>query len=395
MFELSQKQARKLVLNSQRIHRPVDFGRGVNGVAAALEHLSYVQIDTISVVERAHHHTLWNRVNGYRSAHLEQAVADKRVFEYWSHAAAYLPMQDYRFTLPNKHRLAQGGEHWYKKDPKQAAYVLDKIRAEGPLQASDFNQGRSIKGSGWGDQKPAKRALERLFMEGELMVAYRQGFQKVFDLTERVVPNDIDTRLPSETDFLDYLIFSAIRAHGLVNAAEIAYLRKGYKIKVQQRLKQLCEDGTLTLLRQNGIEYVADSSFEKVLNLRSSQTKTLILSPFDNLVIQRQRMRNLFDFDYQIECYVPEAKRKFGYFVLPILMGQTFVGRLDAKVDRRTKQLNIKSCYFDLANTQRFSSTAFQTSLKKALISFLNFNQGEELVFERMSLNGQQISFDW
>lgn len=393
MPDITKKQARKLILNSQRMYSPQEFGKGPDAVIAALEHLSYVQIDTISVVERAHHHTLWNRIKKYQPDLLDKAVAQRRAFEYWSHAAAYLPMRDFRFSLPAKKEFANGGKHWYPKDPKQAKYVLDKIRSEGPLQASDFKQARSIKGSGWGDQKPAKRALDRLFMDGELMVSHRKGFQKVFDLAERVVPTEVDTRFPSEQENLDYLIFSALRANGLATATEIAYLRKGIKNAVHKRCLELLEDKQLIILRCGVKQYFALADFDRTLAKRSSQCKTKILSPFDNVLIQRQRMRDFFDFDYQIECYVPEAKRQYGYFVLPILMGQSFIGRMDAKINRADKTLHIKSTFFDLGNIKSYESESFQCSLKKALQEFLKFNNGQKFDLQSVFLNGKSTQW--
>lgn len=393
MHELTPKQARKLVLNSQRMHSPNTFGRGVDAVSAAIEHLNYIQIDTISVIERAHHHTLWNRVNAYNARLLDLALNEARVFEYWSHAAAYLPMRDFRFTLPKKKELSEGGKHWYDKDPKEAAYVLAKIRSEGPLKASDFKQERSISGSGWGAHKPAKRSLERLFMEGKLMVSHRQGFQKVFDLTERVLPSTVDCRFPSREECLDYFIFSTLKANGLSTVAEICYLRKGIKADVQQRCVELLEGHKLVILKCGVKEYVATPNFETILSNRSSFNKVKIVSPFDNLLIQRQRMRDLFDYDYQIECYVPEAKRRFGYFVLPILMGQNFIGRLDAKIDRKSEILSIKNTYFELPNNKisQYDSSVFQTEFRKTLSQFLAFNGAKQLDFQRVFLNGKDV----
>lgn len=395
MQQLTLKQARKLVLNSQKIYSAKAFGRGIDAVSAAIEHLGYIQIDTISVVERAHHHTLWNRLGDYQPYSLDLALSQGRVFEYWSHAAAYLPMRDFRFSLPKKKELAEGGKHWYAKDLKESAYVIDKIRSEGPLKASDFKQERSINGSGWGDHKPAKQSLERLFMEGELMVSRRQGFQKVFDLTERVLPSFVDCRFPNKREYLDYLIFSTLNAHGLSTIAEICYLRKGIKMDVQNRCLELLESHQLVTLKCGQKEYLAKPNFEAILSNRCRLKAIKILSPFDNLLIQRQRMRDLFDYDYQIECYVPEAKRKFGYFVLPLLMGQNFIGRLDAKVDRKSQKLSVKSTFFEFPKNQssQYDSSVFQTEFRKSLNQFLDFNGAKELDLQRVFLNGREISW--
>jgi len=237
MINLSPEQARRLIVASQGIYSAKQYGRGATAVNRILKRLSYVQIDTISVVERAHHHVLWSRQPAYQANWLDQAVEKQLAFEYWSHAAAFLPIEDYRFSLVKKAELAAGGKHWYDKDPKQARLVLDMIKERGSMKARDFDQARSIVGSGWGDKKPAKLALERLFMEGELMVVRRDGFQKVFDLTERVLPPEIDTSQPSEIEFIDYLIERFLLAQGLGTAREMAYLRKGLASKITQRCK--------------------------------------------------------------------------------------------------------------------------------------------------------------
>ena len=383
MQNLSINEARKLVLASQGIHREGDVKTGKAGLVNVIEKLSYIQIDTISVIERAHHHTLWNRLKNYNSKHLETALKDRSLFEYWSHAAAYLPMSDYRYSLPRKHALANGETHWYKREPKEMAYVLDRVRAEGALQASDFAQERSVDG-GWGQQKPAKRALEQLFMEGDLMISARQGFKKIFDITERVLPNDTDTSTPSEQEFLDHLIQRYLSANGLGTAAEISYLRKGLKPKIQARCKELASNGELVNIIVGGLNYFALPNFQSILEKKISRQKVKILSPFDNLLIQRQRMRDLFNFDYQIECYAPKEKRKHGYFVLPILQGQEFVGRLDAKIDRKTGILNIPNLYIETENAE-----SMLHHLKPTLDSFMKFNSGHTTQIEKAYLNGK------
>lgn len=379
---LSKKQARKLVLASQGIHRESEFGQGRSGLVNAVERLGYVQIDTISVVERAHHHTCWNRVANYSTALLDSALAHREIFEYWSHAAAYLPMQDYRFSLPRKQAFLDAEQHWYKKDPKQMARVKDRIRAEGALQARDFDQQRSDSEHAWGGQKPAKIALELLFMQGDLMVSKRNGFQKVFDLTERVLPNHVDQSMPSKQDHYDHLIKGFLNANGLGTPAEIAYLRRGLKPGIEIRCNELLEDNLLVQLDVAGKRYFALSNVESRLNKKLSQRKVKILSPFDNLLIQRQRMRDVFNFDYQIECYVTAKKRKHGYFVLPILCGQEFMGRMDAKIDRKTKVMTVSKLYFE---TEKHRDCPRELDI--ALADFLRFNGGESLTIETVLLN--------
>ena len=253
-FEISPAQARKAVLVSQGIHLENRLGRGKNATLRAIEQLGYIQVDTISVVERAHHHTLWSRVLGYQNHHLEELRQQAQIFEYWSHAAAYLPMRDFRFSLPRKQSFRAGETHWYNVEPKLLKEVLDRVRDEGPLQSRDFEHIRKDHG-GWWEWKPAKRALEQLFMQGELMIARREGFQKVYDLSERVLPPEVDTSLPSEREYIDHLIFAYLRANGIGTPSQMTYLRKGIKPKVHQRCRELAEAGQLQNVMVNKKAY--------------------------------------------------------------------------------------------------------------------------------------------
>lgn len=369
---MSIKDARKLVLLSQGIHRETDLGNGLDATQKAIEKLGYVQIDTISVIERAHHHTLWNRVKNYRPKQLSELVEAKIVFEYWSHAAAFLPMRDFRFSLPRKNAIASGERHWYTKDEKATKHVLDRIKSDGPLQSKDFKQA-SISRVGWGDWKPAKRALEQLFMEGELMIAKRQGFQKVYDLAERVLPQHVDTRAPTAREYQQHLVDNYLRSNGVGTPAEISYLRKGLKTSIVKLCEELFEDGHLDRVTINKQSYYMLANQDQLLKTSLGRSKVKILSPFDNLLIQRKRTKTLFNFDYLIECYVPATKRQYGYFCLPLLWGQQFAGRMDAKINRKTGVLDIHNLYLETDKPDLFMD-AFKTSLR----SFVQFNGGSD-----------------
>ena len=380
MIELSQQQARKAVLLGQGLHKNKLLGSGVNATLRAIEKLNYIQIDTISVIERAHHHTLWNRVDDYQQSHLEQLVEAKKVFEYWSHAAAYLPMRDYRFSLPRKHALANGEKHWHVNDPKMNKLVLERITVDGPLQARDFQHTRAKGADGWWQWKPAKVALEQLFMQGELMVAQRRGFQKIYDLTERVLPSDVDSSMPDQEEFQRHLITTYLSANGMGLAAEIAYLRKGLRAKIERQCQTMLAAKELLEVIVAGQSYYALPCITERLNVALSRSKIRILSPFDNLLIQRKRTLRLFDFDYQIECYVPAAKRKYGYFTLPIVWGQSFAGRLDAKIDRKTGILYLQNLHVETTNIE-----AFTLALIPALQKFMRFNRGGSIQIKNIS----------
>ena len=375
METLSTKQARKLVLHSQQLPPSAPKGSALESTLAAIQHLSYVQIDTISVIQRAHHHTLWNRNPRYQSSHLDQLLEKKEVFEYWSHAAAYLPMQDYRFSLFRKQAMASGAQkHWYPRDDKMMKYVLDRISAEGPLMGKDFEySGKKI--ADWGS-KPAKQALEYLFMQGDLMVPTRQNFHKVYDLTERVLPDDIDDKAPTSFEYARFLVRRFLTAHGVAQASEISYLLKQVKPIVLSAIEAMLENKELVQVQLNidsvNVPYLALPESFELLEKPLQKKKLKILSPFDNLLIQRKRMTALFGFDYQIECYVPQQKRQYGYFVLPILWGGRFAGRMDCKADRKTGILRIHQIFIEpwVNDTEAFIRT-----LELEIASFMRFNQ--------------------
>ena len=293
--KLSFHEAQKIALLSQKLLNEKEFGTGKEAVFQAIDHVGYIQIDTISVVQRAHHHSLWNRTSSYKNKHLSALQEDKKIFEYWSHAAAYLPMRSYRYCLPNMNRIAGGEKHWYDKDKKIMDFVLKRIKEEGPLQARDFEDNRASSRPWW-DWKPAKRALEQQFMEGRLMVLRRDKFKKVYDLTERVLPDDIDTSMPSEVDYIQFLIFDFLKAHGLGTEKEMGYLRKGLLSKIKQVVMQLVEEGELIEVEVNHKKMFTTGMALNLLNKRLPRTKLKILSPFDNFIIQRQRIKNLFQF---------------------------------------------------------------------------------------------------
>ncbi len=358
------------MLQSQGISSAKRGGNAKDATLAAVAHLGYIQIDAISVIQRAHHHTLWNRNPRYKNAHLDELLADKKVFEYWSHAAAYLPMRDYRFSLPRKQALATGEQdHWYERDESMMKLVLKRIATEGPLMAKDFEHAGKKVGE-W-KSKPAKRALEYLFMQGDLMVPYRSNFHKVYDLTERVLPEGIDTRVPESEEYARHLITRYLLANGLGQLSEIAYLRAGTKPLVSATLQEMVSSGELVKIQAAGNPYYALPASLEILGRPAVRNRLKILSPFDNLVIQRKRMKALFGFDYLIECYVPEEKRKFGYFCLPVLWDGRLVARMDCRADRKEALLHIHHLALEPSLT---ISDSFLHALRKELESFLKFN---------------------
>ena len=381
---ISIQQARKLVLLSQRLPPPGQRDSALAVTHSAIEQLGYIQIDTISAIQRAHHHTLWNRNPQYQISHLEKLMAEKRIFEYWSHAAAYLPMQDFRYSLPRKNAIARGKEtFWYHRDKQLMDAVLKRIASEGPLMAKDFGHAGKNPGE-WGS-KPTKQALENLFMQGDLMIPHRVNFHKVYDLSERVLPDDTDTSMPGSEEYARFLLTRYLRANGLGQVGEMVYLLKNTRGIVSSSLQEMTLNGELLQLRVRGDTYYALPSTLELLNKPLSRSKLKILSPFDNLLIQRKRTQALFDFDYQLECYLPQNKRKFGYFSLPILWKGDLIARMDCKADRKESVLHILNLVLEPGFRNR---DGFAFALAKELLSFLAFNECSSLRVHQTSPTG-------
>ncbi|GJM14488.1 MAG: hypothetical protein DHS20C12_28910 [Pseudohongiella sp.] len=366
---VSPSDARRLILARQGLASRRTFGSGLEATKKAIEHLGYVQIDTLSVVARAHNHTLWNRVSGFKPDDIDLLQLQGDVFEHWAHALAILPMRDYRYSLPMMERIASGETHWYPKNRAQVNKVLKRIREEGPLSAKDFKD-KKTSDAMWA-RSPSKIALEQLFMEGELMIPRRNNFHKVYDLRERVLPSDIDVSTPTTEELCGHLIGSYLRAHGLAQISELTYLRKGLGKQMAQTVADLVEEGMLRVLEVDGQVYYATPRSLEIMGQGLPSPKLRILSPFDNAVIQRKRLAALFDFDYQMECYVPKAKRKYGYFCLPVLRGNRFVARLDAKADRKTGIFHVLSLHLEKSVKNR---NAFLNALEPELQRLAKFD---------------------
>lgn len=382
MLTLSPKEARRIAIISQGLHNSKPFGAGKASLLSCIERLSYIQIDTISVINRAHHHTFWTRIPTYQESQLNTLLQERKIMEYWSHAAAYLPMQNYRFCLPYMNAIASGQKHWRKPDKKMMKAVLERIRVEGPLMAKHFDPPKEKKGGPWWSWKPAKQALEQLFIEGELMVSHRTGFHKVYDLAERVLPAGLDTSTPSKEEFERHLILSAMNAHGLIAEQEISYLRKGMKPGIKAQLKEMISANEVILVEVNGKPYYSNQQIIDNCSGQRVNKNVTLLSPFDNAIIQRKRVEALFDFNYQIECYVPEPKRKFGYYCLPILYGTEIVGRLDPKADRKNKVFIIQDIFIE---KEIKNETDFFQKLADTIKRLSIFNGCESIVFKSKS----------
>ncbi|MFT5260340.1 MAG: hypothetical protein ACI9J2_001620 [Saprospiraceae bacterium] len=268
-----------------------------------------------------------------------------------------MPIKQFRYTLPRKRAIKSGAvDHWYECDLKRMARVLERVRQEGPLMAKDFDKGTK-QTAVWGS-KPAKQALEYLFMQGDLMIQKRSQFHKVYDLTERVISSDTDTAHPSTDEYYRFLIIQFLKANGLGQEADMVYLLKNMRGKLKPVLNTLCEEQLIKIVEVADQHYYGLSECLSLLAKPLNRNRVKILSPFDNLLIQRKRMQQLFNFDYQIECYVPETKRQYGYFCLPLLWEGELMGRMDCKADRKTKTLKLHSLSVEkpIKDQQKFTA---------------------------------------
>lgn len=387
---LSPAEVRSIAVNSQRFASVSSRNVIAENVLEISNHIGYVQIDTISVVRRAHHHVLWSRNHLYTEAVLDEVfMKNHELFEYWTHAMSYVPMQDYRFFLPRMKNFQSARHPWFKALESRAKPIIDevfnRIKDEGPLGTRDFEDTRNKKREGWWDWKPAKDALEVLFWRGDLMVSGRDKFQKIYDITERVVPAHINTTFPGPIETAKFLVQKALKAHGILSlkdfqafmqpdAGRDSDMRACGREYIQQAVNELRDENTIVKAQISGsdeVYYVQQETLNTLVDQRLMKGKTRVLSPFDNLVINRDRLERLLGFRYMIECYTPAPKRKYGYFSLPILYQNTFIGRADMKADKMANQLEILNCHFE--DGCKLSATMAESIIKE-FSAFARFN---------------------
>ncbi|WP_336030921.1 winged helix-turn-helix domain-containing protein [Acinetobacter pittii] len=364
---------KQLTLFNQGLGKTSRFAKGMDGTLQAIEHLGYVQIDTISVVERAHHHILWSRVPDYELSHLNSLVGERQIFEYWYHAASYLPMKDYRYALPAMMSVRNGESRYFNRgDQHLMNEILARVRAEAKIRLRDIDKNNKKSLGNWWNTGPGRRAFEQLYMQGDLMICERNGMEKVFDLTERCLPGNIDLSMPTLYEYAQYLFNNTLRAHGAFTWKQLVHLKKNdLKENMRVVLKEQIDAGVVSAIKlENGQTlYVDVAAIEQKV---STDFGLKILSPFDNSLIHRDRLASLFEFDYRIECYVPAAKRVYGYFCLPILYQDELVGRVDCKAHRSIKELEVISLHLEKTVKNK---ELFFFELEQELKSFAAFNQ--------------------
>ena len=344
---ISQSQAKDLLIDAQRLNVTNPFGQGAQSVVKAVSHLGYVQIDTISVIERCHHHILFNRIPNYKLSDLHKAqTIDKSVFEYWTHALAYVSTADYRFFIYDMKRREKDPSTWfYNVDPKDLKRMFTTIKRDGALSIRDINDDILVeKDHAWASRKPSKRALQLGFHTGKLTISERVGMLKKYELAERHFnwPTKLKAATPEEV--CNYMIDRALRAQALVNVESICHLERAQrKTQVKQILAERLKNEELIQVavkdHKNNLFYTRPETLEK--KIKPSQL-VHILSPFDPLIIQRKRLEFFFNYAHRFEAYIPKNKRVFGYFALPVLVDNEIKAVIDLKTDREKQKLLIQ-----------------------------------------------------
>ncbi|SEJ59642.1 hypothetical protein SAMN05216327_113168 [Dyadobacter sp. SG02] len=376
---LTKTQARKIILNAAGLARKSQFGTGIEAVYRLIDHLGFVQLDTNYVVERAHHHVMAARIPGYQTEWLGQLCEDGSIFEYFSSDAGYLPMYDFRFSLPVKNAFKMQRPPLTPAEIGLMKEVLDRAEREESLMVGDFDNDRVEASTGWWDWRPAKVALERLYLDGALMITRTKGFQKVYVLPLNTVPPETDLTMPTDEEYARFVIRRTLGALGIAYAKEIAWRARHVKGNlVKKELEKMARTGevkTVVVEELKGPLYMLP---DQEINPEISGD-VFILSPFDILNVFRHRLKDFFHFDYQIECFVPAPKRQYGYFSLPVLAGETFIARMDAKADRKRKVLIVHNLHFEPVDLDNITIERFI----KTLQGFVKFNQCRDIVFKK------------
>jgi len=350
---ITHETARNLVLHAQMLSKTPSKPAKKTSVTTAIRELGLLQIDTINIVARAPYFALFSRLGDYNKDWLDESLADKTIFEYWAHAASFLPIEDYpyhRRMMLEQLRLPHYFK-WYERNKEATDDLLEHIRMNGAVRSADFERKDGKKGSWW-DWKFEKDALEFWFCAGELMIARREKFQRVYDLRERVKEQWSDDDVPALDETMRRFVEQTIRSLGIARREWVADYFRLMKKPVEKAISELLVDGTL-------VEVIVESWREPALMLKKSlplldsrkhdltPTLTTLLTPFDSLIFDRKRTKQLFDFDFSIECYLPPAKRKYGYYLVPILHRGRMVARADVKAHRQQGRFEVKGLFWE------------------------------------------------
>jgi uncharacterized protein YcaQ len=345
--------ARELLLAAQGLGS-VPERATKDDVRGIIRRMGVLQIDSISVVARSPYLVLWSRLGSYEPRWLDELLAEGALFEYWSHAACFIPIEDYGLY---RRLMIEGGEKtrsWMQAHHEEIEHVMERVSENGPVRAAEFAR-TDGKAGGWWEWKPEKRALEHLFAAGELMISRRENFHRVYDLRERVLakalPDWEDALAPNEQEVRRALALKTVRALGVALASWVPDYFRTPKKGVSGLLEELADEGSLlrAWIEDEPAYLHPDNAglAEEILSGGLRSSVTTLLSPFDPVVWDRARTLELFGFEYKIEVYTPAARRRYGYYSLPILHSGSLVGRLDAKAHRKQGTFEVKAIHLE------------------------------------------------
>lgn len=360
LLEISAADARALVLFLQGLSDPPGRRIGVDGLYDLIERMGYVQLDSVNTVSRAHHMILFSRNQTYRPKQLAQLhEKDARLFENWTHDASLIPTSFFPYWRRKFERetesLAERFTRWHEKEFRSVVDgVIDRIRTEGPLMARHFEADEPKQSAGWWNWHDSKIALEFLWRTGQLSVARREGFQKVYDLSERVIPDPHFSDEHDQDAFIDWACRAALQRLGVGSPGEIS---RFFDLITVGEAKNWCDNAgpqdamPVLVHAQDGSKprkAYARPDIESVLaDAPAAPSRLRVLSPFDPVIRDRIRLKRLFDYDYRIEIFVPAPKRQYGYYVFPLLEGDRLIGRIDMKAEKSTDALTVTGLWLE------------------------------------------------
>lgn len=385
---LSLADARNLHLAAQGLLNKPRRRASLEDIPATISRMSLLQIDTINIVARSPYLVLFSRLGNYPAQWLDESLARGELMEYWAHEACFMPRSDFRLI---RHRMLapekMGWKYkdaWMQEHEAEIAQLIQHIHDKGPVRSADFEHPR--KGaSGWWEWKPHKRHLEGLFTAGKVMVIERRNFQRVYDLTHRVMPDWDDERdLVSQTEAEIIMLDNSARSLGIFREQWLAdyYRLKRPALAAWREARAEQQQIIAVHVEKLGNLWLhADllPLLERAL-VKLTATHSAVLSPFDPVVWDRKRAEQLFDFSYRLECYTPAPKRQYGYFVLPLLHRGQLVGRMDAKMHRQTGILEVISLWLQEGIKP---TTMLQKGLRQAITDFASWQQATRVTLGR------------
>ncbi len=382
---ITRHQVTLMQLSSLGLLTPPPSKASKSGVLQTIRRMGILQIDTINVVNRSPYLVLWSRLGNYDPIWLEKSHADGELFEYWAHANSFIPMEDYPLF---RRKMLERATHWWQvsewvnNHQDMIAFVKETIKEKGPQKSSDFPK-RSGVNNGWWDWKDEKIALDMLWTRGDLMIPFRKNFQRYYDLRENVIDLLDDTNTPDLLTMNEVIVEKTIRILGATRFNWIADYYRLKKVEVLKSVQSLIDKQKIFRVESEdypeGILVHKDNLglMDQELNGNLKAELTTILSPFDPLIWDRARTKELFNFEFSIECYLPVPKRKYGYFSLPILHDGQLIGRMDPKAHRKEKIFEIKSLHFESWFTP---DEHFLDQFTKTLKNFANWHQTPKIL---------------